>query len=209
MSAVAIKIECPCGQHYAFDVEPVGGQMPTAIACPTCGADGTTAANEFISHCTTPPRPLVSAAPSADIGAPSVGGIRHRRIPSLRPAVSDDATRDLIEAKLDIKRAMSAALIVAGLDLLLAVLSLFGIQILGTDLWILLDVVIVAGLAYGIHRFSRTCAILMCIYYLALCIFLAGKTGISSIVVRAIFLYYFGRGAQAMFTYHKLNRRRN
>jgi hypothetical protein len=46
---VPVKIECECGQRYAFDVEPVDGRMPASIACPTCGADGTPAANESIT----------------------------------------------------------------------------------------------------------------------------------------------------------------
>src|SRR6185437_4827617 len=50
LMAIPIKIECDCGQRYAFDVEPVNGRMPSAIACPTCGADGTVAANEIISQ---------------------------------------------------------------------------------------------------------------------------------------------------------------
>ncbi len=45
-----VKIECECGQHYSFDVEPVNGQMPAAVACPECGADGTATANDFISQ---------------------------------------------------------------------------------------------------------------------------------------------------------------
>jgi hypothetical protein len=45
-----VKIECECGQRYAFDVEPVDARMPAAIACPTCGADGTPAANESITR---------------------------------------------------------------------------------------------------------------------------------------------------------------
>jgi hypothetical protein len=55
---VPIKIQCDdCGQRYAFDVEPVNGQMPAAIACPTCGADGTTAANESIARLLPPIAP--------------------------------------------------------------------------------------------------------------------------------------------------------
>jgi hypothetical protein len=46
----SIKIECGCGQRYAFDVEPVNGQMPYTVACPTCGVDGTGAANEVIAQ---------------------------------------------------------------------------------------------------------------------------------------------------------------
>jgi hypothetical protein len=47
---IPLKIECDCGQHYAFEVEPVNGRMPAAVACPGCGADGTAAANELISR---------------------------------------------------------------------------------------------------------------------------------------------------------------
>lgn len=47
---VPVKIECECGQNYAFDVEPVNGRMPTSVSCPDCGADGTAAANDFISQ---------------------------------------------------------------------------------------------------------------------------------------------------------------
>jgi hypothetical protein len=45
----SVKILCHCGQRYSFDVEPVDGRMPSAIACPSCGADGTKAANEVLS----------------------------------------------------------------------------------------------------------------------------------------------------------------
>jgi hypothetical protein len=54
---VPIKIQCDCGQRYAFDVEPVDGRMPSAIVCPTCGADGTTAANESIARLLPPIAP--------------------------------------------------------------------------------------------------------------------------------------------------------
>jgi hypothetical protein len=46
----SIKIECGCGQRYAFDVEPADGRMPYLVACPICGADGTGAANEVIAQ---------------------------------------------------------------------------------------------------------------------------------------------------------------
>jgi len=45
---IPIKIECACGQHYAFDVDPVDGRMPRAVACPACGADGTRTADGLI-----------------------------------------------------------------------------------------------------------------------------------------------------------------
>ena len=44
-----IKIQCGCGQRYAFDIEPFCGHMPCPVNCPICGADGTSAANEVIA----------------------------------------------------------------------------------------------------------------------------------------------------------------
>jgi hypothetical protein len=48
-----IKIQCGCGQRYAFDTEPVCGRMPARVACPICGEDGTNAANEAIAFTIT------------------------------------------------------------------------------------------------------------------------------------------------------------
>jgi hypothetical protein len=47
---IPIKIQCGCGQKYAFYVEPIGGSMAYAVACPVCGADGTAAANVAIAN---------------------------------------------------------------------------------------------------------------------------------------------------------------
>ncbi|HSY20396.1 MAG TPA: hypothetical protein VK815_18775 [Candidatus Acidoferrales bacterium] len=55
---IAVKIECDCGQHYAFDVEPVNGRMGTTVACPCCGADGTPAADHVIAQKLGPPPPV-------------------------------------------------------------------------------------------------------------------------------------------------------
>jgi hypothetical protein len=76
---IPIKIQCGCGQRYAFDVEPVNGFMPTAVACPTCGVDGTAAANELIAQTLVAPTevapiPIPKARPSkasARIAAPA------------------------------------------------------------------------------------------------------------------------------------------
>jgi hypothetical protein len=63
---IPVKIQCGCGQRYLFDVEPVGGRMPTAVACPACGTDGTAAANEVIAY-------TLAAQPAA---APAATGVR-------------------------------------------------------------------------------------------------------------------------------------
>jgi hypothetical protein len=57
---VPIKIQCDCGQKYAFEVEPVHGRMPYAVTCPSCGADGTAKANAIIAQ-STPAQAQVAA----------------------------------------------------------------------------------------------------------------------------------------------------
>jgi hypothetical protein len=71
---VTVKIECDCGQRYAFDVEPVNGQMACPVACPACGADGTSTANNILSSCLPapipPPMPISAAPAPVSKGAP-------------------------------------------------------------------------------------------------------------------------------------------
>jgi len=52
---IPIKIQCECGQRYSFEVEPVGGRVPSPVACPACGADGTAAANAVIGQSVAAP----------------------------------------------------------------------------------------------------------------------------------------------------------
>jgi hypothetical protein len=79
---IPIKIQCGCGQRYAFDVEAVDGHMPAPVACPVCGADGTAAANDFLAQSLPPP--LVAAA--APAGAVRVRGLA--AAPSVRVATA-------------------------------------------------------------------------------------------------------------------------
>jgi hypothetical protein len=62
---ISLKIECGCGQHYVFDIEPVGGRMPSAVACPTCGVDGTDAANAAIAQSVAAQPAVVAASGSS------------------------------------------------------------------------------------------------------------------------------------------------
>jgi hypothetical protein len=68
---IPIKIQCACGQRYAFEVEAVGGRMPSAVACPVCGADGTGAANAVIAQSMPPPAPVAIDGTHARTAAPA------------------------------------------------------------------------------------------------------------------------------------------
>ncbi|MDR3456154.1 MAG: hypothetical protein P4N60_01805 [Verrucomicrobiae bacterium] len=85
---IAVKIECDCGQHYAFDVEPVNGRMGTEVTCPACGVDGTGAANHVIAQkLGPPPSPPIDPDPVILIPPP-----QPRRVPAsiaLAPAPAD------------------------------------------------------------------------------------------------------------------------
>lgn len=58
-----IKIQCGCGQRYAFDAEPVDGRLAVPVNCPVCGVDGTAAANEIIAR-SLPAPPANSPPPT-------------------------------------------------------------------------------------------------------------------------------------------------
>lgn len=59
---MTIKVQCPCGAKYSFEVEPVEGRMPFAVNCPACNADGTEMANELIAAQAGPPKLRVHIA---------------------------------------------------------------------------------------------------------------------------------------------------
>ncbi len=65
-----IKIQCQCGSKYSFEVEPVEGRMPFSVHCPTCNAEGTDAANQFIAGTAGHPRLRVQTAPAAAVDEP-------------------------------------------------------------------------------------------------------------------------------------------
>ena len=89
---IPIKIQCGCGQKYAFEVEPVDGRLANTVACPVCGADGTAAANAAIAQALVV-RPqqepssglrLSAAAPAAPVPRPRISPVSPMR-PTIRP----------------------------------------------------------------------------------------------------------------------------
>ncbi len=101
-----IKIVCACGQKFSFDVEPVNGQMPWTVACPSCGTDATAAANEIIARSSGASRLRIGghAAPAAPAAAE----------PSLAPSISPTPRR-----RMSAKTLRLIGSIVAGLVLLI------------------------------------------------------------------------------------------
>jgi len=82
---IPIKIQCVCGQRYAFEVEPVNGRMASPIACPACGADGTIAANAIIAE-NVQPQPAVAPKPMVRLHIATP-------VSTIQPALSAPAPR--------------------------------------------------------------------------------------------------------------------
>ena len=71
----------------------------------------------------------------------------------------------------------------------------------------LLDVLLIAGLTWGLSRYSRVCAMLLFAYFLISKIYIGVKSGWSGgSFLSLIFLYYYFQGIRGTCQYQKLNR---
>lgn len=97
-SPIPIKIHCPCGQKYAFEVQPEAGRMPVPVACPVCQRDGTDDANRIIAR--------VLNAETRLLPPPSVDALLNTVQASLAPhlveALKDAVVRELAAQRRDL-----------------------------------------------------------------------------------------------------------
>ncbi len=103
---IPIKIICPCGQKYAFDVSPVNGRMPAPIQCPRCGADGTTVANAIISL-------ALGVRPASNLSAQQKGEqlitTRDALVPVVAQAVKEAVIQELAAQRRELLRVQENA----------------------------------------------------------------------------------------------------
>jgi uncharacterized protein YxjI len=92
-----VKVTCACGSRYKFDVEPINNRMPTAVQCPTCGADGTASANAIIaSQSVAQPTPTPVPVALRVSGTHSGGGLALAEAPPVAYSAAADE-RSLLE----------------------------------------------------------------------------------------------------------------
>ena len=92
---ITVKIQCSCGQKYAFDVEPINGRMSSSVACPACGADGTDAANEIIVQSLAAQTETVqNSGPKLRTAASTA-----RAVPPVSPAIPRTPIHQAVEQK--------------------------------------------------------------------------------------------------------------
>lgn len=104
-----------------------------------------------------------------------------------------------------IRHAWIAGTISGTVTLLITLLALSGTKAAGFNAWNFIDVVLIFGLAFGIYKKSRACAVSMLIYFVISKILIALESGsISGSVLAIIFIYYYAQGIAGTFAYHKL-----
>jgi hypothetical protein len=104
-----------------------------------------------------------------------------------------------------IRLGWAAALFSAGMTLVVTIAAMTGTESEIFSAWSLLDVAMILGLAFGIYKKSRVCAVLMLVYFVASKVFIVSQTGsFSSIPVGLIFTYLYLQAVLGTFTYHKI-----
>jgi serine/threonine-protein kinase len=102
-----------------------------------------------------------------------------------------------------IKGAWIASIVSASLTLILILVAISGTKVYSFDAWALIDVALMLGLAFGIYQKSRTCALIMLVYfsYAKIALMSQGAPA-SSIPMALVFLYFYWQGVVGTFQYH-------
>lgn len=118
-----------------------------------------------------------------------------------------EETKDLEGADQLINLAFWAAVFSALITLVFIVIACFGYSFLGITLLNLIDVVIALVLAYGIHRKSRICAVVVFVYWTVSKIVQCVDIGDAKpIYMGILFGFFFFQGIRGTFAYHRLKR---
>ena len=110
----------------------------------------------------------------------------------------------LQDANKAIKDAWLAGLISILVTITLTLVYASGAGFAHVALWNWVDIILLAGLSYGIYRKSSLAASLMLVYYLGSKIILwADERAFIGLPMALIFAYFFWRGVQGTRAYHQ------
>ncbi len=106
-----------------------------------------------------------------------------------------------------IKSAWVVGIISGCINLVVTLLAMYGVAVLGFNVWNLLDAALIFSLAFGIYKKSRSCAVLMLVYFVGSKIIIFADTGeFSGPFLSIVFIYFYIQGVIGTFTYHKLQK---
>lgn len=113
---------------------------------------------------------------------------------------------DQEQAEKAIKTAWSAGIISGVLTLIVTLVAMAGYSFMDFSAWNLLDVAVIAGLTFGIYRKSRTCAVVMLVYFIGSKFLIWSETkSVSGLPMALIFSWFFFQGMRGTFAWHSLN----
>jgi hypothetical protein len=122
--------------------------------------------------------------------------------PAPQIAVPDSVYRD-------IRNAWILAVISGVFTLALKLPVVLSSPATGSSALALLDVAVIFGLAYGIYRKSRACAVILLIDFIYSKInLLQAGAALASMAMAVVFVYFYIRGALGTFRYQKAARSR-
>lgn len=106
-----------------------------------------------------------------------------------------------------VKEAFVASVISAVLTAVISILPLFGKSLLSFNYASLVDAVLILALGWGIKRKSRSCAILLLVYFVIAKIDLAIETsGKNLSFMTFVFFLCYLNGARGAFAYHRFKK---
>jgi hypothetical protein len=106
-----------------------------------------------------------------------------------------------------IRNAWVAGLISGSITLAVTLFAIAGMSVLGYSAVELIDVALVFGLTFGIYKKSRTCAVLMFVYFvISKIILMTEMRSASPMIVGLVLLYFYAMGVVGTFQYHRLVR---
>lgn len=130
--------------------------------------------------------------------------------PYAAPASSVSDPKKMVpeEVLKKIRNAWVAAIVSAVITLLITLIAMSGTEVMGFSAWQMMDVALVLGLAFGIYKKSRTCAVLTFVYFIASKIMLMAESGApNGIFLAIVFGYLYWQGVSGTFSYHKIIKR--
>lgn len=111
----------------------------------------------------------------------------------------------LTQANKAIKDATIVGIITIIVTLILTLIYASGAGLAHIDLWNIIDLLVLSGLTFGIYRKNRLCALAMPIYYLSVkTVLWVNEEAFIGVPLALIFTYFFWRGVQGAWAYHKL-----
>ena len=112
---------------------------------------------------------------------------------------------NLEQANTAIRIAWKMSLISIGVTIALTFVYASGGSLAQVDWWNWVDIVLMLALTYGVYKKHRASAVTLFVYYVVGKIYIWIFSGaIIGLPVAAIFAYFFFRGIQGVFAYHRL-----